>query len=317
MGNILLFDTSIASKNLGDEIILHSVKENLSYIFPKERLLNTPTHEIISNSTYKLNKISHLSFVAGTNLLASNMNKVRQWKINYYNSLFIKNLILFGVGWWQYQNAPNLYTKVLLRRLLSKKFIHSVRDSYTELKLKSLGIKNVINTGCPTTWKLSEDHCKQIPRDKSDSVVFTITDYNPDVKSDRFLIDSLKKSYKNIYFWPQGAGDLQYLKRFDTNKIKILSQSLEGFDLLLKSKEDIEYIGTRLHAGIRALSFKRKSLIVGIDNRSKEISKDINLPMIDRTEIRNLNEIITKNLKTNIKLNYLGIEKWKNQFLEI
>ena len=96
-----------------------------------------------------------------------------------------------------------------------------------------------------------------------------------------------------------------------------MSQSLEGFDLLLKSKEDIEYIGTRLHAGIRALSFKRKSLIVGIDNRSKEISKDINLPMIDRTEIRNLNEIIPKNLETNIKLNYLGIEKWKNQFLEI
>ena len=77
---------------------------------------------------------------------------------------------------------------------------------------------------------------------------------------------------------------MNYLKEFDLNRIQILSQSLEGYDNLLKSKEELDYIGTRLHAGIRALQFKRKSIIVGIDNRSNEISKDINLPIIIRKD---------------------------------
>ncbi len=314
MGNILVFDTSVASTNLGDQIILDSVKENLNCIFPKERFFNTPTHEIVSRSTYRLNKISNFSFVAGTNLLSSNMNKYRQWKVSYIDSLFIKNVILFGVGWWQYQNKPNIYTKILLRRLLSKNFIHSVRDSYTETQLKSLGLNNIINTGCPTTWKLSKEHCDQIPATKSNSVIFTLTDYNKDFKADKFLIDFLKKSYKKIYFWPQGDGDLNYLMKFDTSKIEILSQSLEGYDYLLRSKENLDYIGTRLHAGIRALQFKRKSIIIGIDNRSNEISKDINLPILNRKEISKLNDVVHKEIKTQIKLNNEGIKIWKNQF---
>ena len=88
--------------------------------------------------------------------------------------------------------------------------------------------------------------------------------------------------------------------KFDLNKIQVLPQSLEGYDNLLKSSDDLDYIGTRLHAGIRALQFKRKSIIVGIDNRSKEISKDINLPIINRKEMRKLNDLIYKDIETKI-----------------
>ena len=66
----------------------------------------------------------------------------------------------------------------LLKILLSKTYLHSVRDEYTKDMLERIGIKNVINTGCPTMWSLTEEHCKQIPIKKSNSVVFTITDYN-------------------------------------------------------------------------------------------------------------------------------------------
>ena len=78
MGNILVFDTSIASTNLGDQIILDAVSENLNLISLKERFFNTSTHEIVSKTTYRLINMSKLSFVAGTNLLFSNMNKYRQ-----------------------------------------------------------------------------------------------------------------------------------------------------------------------------------------------------------------------------------------------
>lgn len=56
-------------------------------------------------------------------------------------------------------------------------------------------------------------------------------------------------------FWPQGTGDIEYLKKLsneiDTTKIKILQPNLRSFDERLE--DNYSYIGTRLHAGIRAL----------------------------------------------------------------
>ena len=102
-------------------------------------------------------------FWGGTNALTSHMNKYKQMGFLLKDLLFVKDLILLGVGWWQYQGKPNLYTRLFLRRLLSLERIHSVRDSYTEGMLKSIGIENVVNTSCPTVWGITREHCRRIP----------------------------------------------------------------------------------------------------------------------------------------------------------
>ena len=221
-----------------------------------------------------------------------------------------------GVGWWQYQGHPNIYTKYLYKKVLSKNAIHSVRDSFTENMLKSIGITNVFNTGCPTIWGLDKDHCISIPRDKAENVVFTITDYKKDHRSDQKLIETLSNSYNDLYFWPQGSLDTSYLHDLcNTNNIFVLPPTLEAYDNLLKDKAmDIDFVGTRLHAGIRAMQFKRRSVIIAVDNRATEMGADFNIPVISRSEIDKIDTMLNSSWETAIKLPYENIDNWKKQF---
>lgn len=312
---ILIFDTSIATQNLGDSIILDSVNKSLTGLFPNGRFFNTATHESIGLVSYKLHKMADFSFVAGTNLLSSNMNKYNQWKVNFIDAAFLKDIILLGVGWWQYQNSPNLYTKLLYKKLLSRKLQHSVRDSYTKEKLANAGIVNCINTGCPTTWSLTPQHCSDIPKVKSDDVIFTLTDYNKDRAADSRLINLLTERYNKVFFWPQGSGDLDYLDSFACD-VEVLAPSLRSFDKILANTESIEYIGTRLHAGIRALQHKRRAIIIGVDNRAAEIAKDINLPFLARENIDELDGLIGGQWATTLFIDFAAIDAWRSQFTQ-
>ena len=316
MKKITIFDTSVLSDNIGDFIIMDSVNRELKELFVYDMIFNTITHDKIHRGTYRLNQISDHSFIGGTNLLSSNMNKYNQWKINLIDGLFLNNVILMGVGWWQYQKQPNFYTKYLLKLVLNRKILHSVRDTYTEQKLKSIGINNVINTGCMTMWLLTKEHCKSIPKIKSRNVVFTLTDYNKDVMYDYELIKILRKNYEKVYFWPQGSGDLEYLKTFrDIDDIEILGGNLFSYDKLLEDMNiDLDFIGTRLHAGIRALQKKRRAIILGIDNRAAEKSKDFNLNVLSRKNINKLEQLLKTEFETDININEKNITKWKSQF---
>jgi len=316
MKKITVFDTSAVSENIGDFIIMDSVNEELRELFKNDMLFYSLTHDKVSKATYRLNKKSNYSFIGGTNLLSSNMNSYNQWKINLIDSLFIKNVILMGVGWWQYQEKPNFYTKYLLKKVLNKDMLHSVRDSQAEKMLHSIDITNVINTGCMTMWKLTREHCRNIPKNKADNVVFTLTDYNKDLINDQKLIDLLVENYKTIYFWPQGSGDLEYMFRLNNIKnIVILGGNLFAYDkLLCNTLINLDFIGTRLHAGIRALQKFRRTIILGIDNRATEKSKDFNLKVLQRDDIDKLNGIINNDFRTEININETNIKKWKDQF---
>jgi len=115
-----------------------------------------------------------------------------EWAKDHIKDYFkMKNIILMGVGWWQYQSKPNLYTKILLNKVFHSQMLHSVRDNYTKIMLESAGITNVINTGCPTLWNLTPEHVSQIPREKSESVVMTVTAYKPNKVEDKKLFQIL------------------------------------------------------------------------------------------------------------------------------
>jgi polysaccharide pyruvyl transferase WcaK-like protein len=318
MKKILLFNPAISSLNLGDEIISYSSKSIIYEIFKSDTFyVEFSTHTPISNNYLNYFKDANFRFILGTNLLQGVMNgSFRQWDITKNNTKYLQPVILLGVGWWQYKNDINNYTKSLWKSLLSKDFLHSVRDEYTKQKLNSIGIYNVLNTGCPTMWKLTKEHCNKIPITKSNNVIFTLTDYNQDTINDRKLIEKCLNNYKKIYFWPQGYNDINYLHKLDINEglINVLEPNLKAYDNLLKSSNDIEYVGTRLHAGIRALQLNKRSIIIGIDNRSLEKKKDFNLVVLKREEIEKLDQMINENWKTDIRLNEKDIKIWSSQF---
>jgi hypothetical protein len=61
----------------------------------------------------------------------------------------------------------------------------------------------------------------------------------------------------------------------------LLSPGVQALDAELA--EGADYIGTRLHAGIRALQVGARSTIVVIDNRAAEIGRETGIPTVSRS----------------------------------
>ncbi|MDQ0270936.1 polysaccharide pyruvyl transferase family protein [Cytobacillus purgationiresistens] len=320
MENMLLMDTSVGSLNKGDDIIMKCVRNQLKEITKDSYLLTLPTHvspfhwyqtarksnrvKIYSNAKYK--------FVGGSNLLTMDMlTHFPQWNINIFNYGPIKGSILVGVGAGK-GDVIKGYTKYLYKRVLSHDYYHSVRDERTKKILEGIGFK-AINTGCATMWSLTTEFCLQIPVDKAEAVVFTLTHHSKDQEKDQLLIDTLNSSYKKVYFWIQDADDLNYLRTFDhIKKIEIIPPTLEDYESVLKT--DVDYIGTRLHGGIYAMRQKKRSIIIGIDERAFGMNETYNLNMIERNELSKLEEMIHSKIVTNVQVDFHAVKQWLNQF---
>ncbi|MBN2850072.1 MAG: hypothetical protein JXK92_05385, partial [Erysipelotrichaceae bacterium] len=89
---------------------------------------------------------------------------------------------------------------------------------------------------------------------------------------------------------------------------------LAEYNGLLESELDIEFVGTRLHGGIRALQLKRRTFIVAVDNRAIEKHKDFNIPVLLREDCDKLDDILTQPVKTEITIPMDKINEWKSQF---
>lgn len=323
MKNICIFDTSQGTLNMGDYIIKDSCMRELKDIignnFVAEFATHTPIahdYQVIFNKTNAVVycKKADLKFLLGTNIITNNLFALSlNWNVNYITSKLYQGTVLMGVGMASDKTNINWYTKKVYKRILSKKYIHSTRDEKTKQFLEQMGFK-AINTGCPTMWQLTEKHCKKIPQQKADCVLFTLTDYAKDYKNDKRLIEILKQNYKEIYFWVQGSEDLDYLKSLvDIKNINIINPNIEDLKNILVSK-NIDYVGTRLHAGIYAMQHFCRSIIVIVDNRARDMKKNYNLNVIERTNIDELEQMINSNFKTNILINEKNIKIWKNQF---
>ncbi|HTF31243.1 MAG TPA: polysaccharide pyruvyl transferase family protein, partial [Flavitalea sp.] len=185
-----LINPSIGTTNMGDFIIYESVYEHLRLMFPDSFLTNYPSQIHTSYDAKQSMGEKDALFVGGTNLLSSNMEEYYQWRIDPMDMRYLKNkAVLMGVGWWQYQEKPNSYTQKLLKAVLSRDLIHSVRDSYTMNMLKSIGIENVVNTTCPTLWNLNPQHCSEVPTRKASKVITTLTFYKKNEVFDRRLLE--------------------------------------------------------------------------------------------------------------------------------
>lgn len=312
---VIMFDPALASQNIGDEIISTSARKWLCPLFEDDFVMSVSTHQKMSFRYRRYLNESKLSFVLGSNLLKSKMLfGFRQWDVSVFDAFQINNAVLVGCGWHAYEKRIDAYSSFLYKKLLSNTYLHSVRDEYTKTKLKQIGIRNVINTGCSTMWGFTPEFCESIPREKASCVVVTITDYNRDPIRDEQMLALLLKNYESVFVWLQGNGDRSYAETLPSfRECSVVSSTLAAFDEILASKE-IDYVGTRLHGGIRALQHGRRSLIIAIDNRAREKRKDFNIPVLERDEIENLEGWINGGQATDIHVPLAEINQFLDQF---
>jgi hypothetical protein len=312
---IVVFDTDLESLNSGDKIIMDSISSTINEIFPKENRRSIATHREMSMADRILAFCAARKFVGGTNILDADISQKRQWKLRKYDWFFVGGSVLFGCGWREYEPETTEATRQYWRKILSHTGIHSVRDHYTRVRLEEMGLKNVIVTGCPTTWSLTEDHCRKIPETASEFCVITLTDYRQNSLLDKEMIQCCLNIYERVYFWPQGAGDLKYFRSLELEGVEIISGDLSSFDNLLSTLK-VDYVGTRLHGGIRAMQFGQRSLIISVDNRTVEMAKLNNFPILAREEVWGLRDVLLSDFSTRIEIPAEEIKIWKQQFLD-
>jgi polysaccharide pyruvyl transferase WcaK-like protein len=308
-----LLDTAISSDNLGDEIIMESVRNELREIFPDVYFYTVATHDHMGLTAHKLLRISEFCVVGGTNILSSHMLSVSGWKVNLLDLFSLKNVVLMGVGWRDYQIAPDLYSRLLYGKILSSDFVHSARDSYTRARIQGLG-RNAYNTTCPTMWRLTRERCKSISSSRSKYVVTTLTYYRADRDKDRATLNLLRAKYDKIFFWPQQYNDLDYMRSLGCIDVEVIDPNLGAYTDFLRSN-DVDYVGSRLHGGIRALQSNRRAMIIIVDNRAAEIGKDTNLPVVMYGDTKSIATWIENPVATIIELPFAEIDAWRSQFL--
>ena len=311
--SITLIDTSLAASNIGDAIIMDAVRYELSDLLSHVRTFTIASHERMTRLSRSLIRQSDFAILGGTNALSSRMWFRSTWKLSFIDGLLCGRVVLMGCGWYQFQRGPDPYSRWLLRRILSREHVHSVRDSYTKKMLHSIGINNVVNTGCPTLWRLTSEGCRRITIEKGDCVLTSLNTYFPNKKLDGALLKTLRQHYSKVYFWIQNPADYAYAQQFDVDVI-FLNPTLAALDDFLASQPGLDYVGNRLHAGIRALQHGIRTLIVEVDNRASMMGADFGLPTVERDDFGRIAGWIRRSSQIELRLPRSTIEDWKRQF---
>lgn len=84
------------------------------------------------------------------------------------------------------------------------------------------------------------------------------------------MLNVLSDSYENVWIWPQGIEDEQYISQLKVNgNVSIIEYGMKSFDDIMQ-KAELDYVGTRLHAGIHALRHMHRTIVIAVDNRAQK-----------------------------------------------
>lgn len=314
MDTIAIVDTSICTDNLGDEIIMDAVNSVVAELFPDAYAFRVPSHEALSDRTRKFIRQANWCFIGGTNLLSSNITPHGLWRLDQAgaNAYGSTRTVCLGTGWNDYMAAATPLARNLLQTSLFRDVTHSARDSYTQKHLEQIG-RTAISTSCPTTWNLTPEHCSTLPTTRSNAVIFTLSAWRPDVEADRAFVETLRRHYKTVWFFPQMQDDYAYFQKFGWTDIKVVAATTQAYTHFLEN-EDVDFVGTRLHGGIRALQKGRRALILAIDNRAAEINRDTGLPVLQRNNQAGIAAWLEREEPIMLNLPQGAIQRWKDQF---
>jgi len=317
MRHVHLLDTSVASDNLGDEIIVSEVRKYVSAHFGDAYISSSSSHDGLGHYGRKLAEDADLVLMLGTNALSAKYQRRGHfvWSVGRRDFEALEGKVVFvGVGASTANQDVHPRQARLLKRLLSPQYKQSVRDETARGILESIGI-SAINTSCPTLWRYSAE-MPPIPSKSAPAVCFMLTQHKAS-ENDCKLIQSLRKCYQKLYFWPQQLRDLGYLKQLtDISDIEIVTPQLEAYDNLLAST-DVDVVGTRLHGSIRGLLHKRRSLAIVIDNRARDIGRETGLPTHSRDELGDqLVQRLSEGFRTELNLPVNSIVLFLAQFVK-
>lgn len=305
------------SPNLGDQVISRAVHRELRKIFGEAtEIIAIPSHAYPTPRSIAVLKDANHVFVGGSNLLYFRWWRRASWKLGLVGLTSYRDLILMGCGWGGYGIPAGHYGRWVANTVLSCTYAHSVRDEYTrDMATSGLSIPQVINTACPTMWCFNLDFVRSLRRTRANSCIFSLTDYDKDPNADGQFVRELGRLYSNkLLFWPQGAGDLEYVQALGYDG-PVIERSLQTLLNVLTSGVEYDYVGTRLHAGILCLEHGVRSLVIAIDNRAKEISADTGLPTIERGDVTGLSKWVEGGDCADIRLPVNSIDAWRQQFM--
>ncbi len=286
IGHVHLIDTSVASDNVGDEIIVEAVKAVLKPLFAGCYISTSSGHDGLGVFGRELVAGADLAILMGTNALSPRDQTAARrfvWTVAPEDrAVLAGKVVLCGVGANRAFETVEPKQVDLLQQVLSRHYRHSVRDGLGLEILRQCGVAGV-NTSCPTLWRYL-DAPAVVPAGKAGGVVFTLTRHRPD-PADAVMVQMLKRLYAQVWFWPQQPRDLGYLQEIaGLDGIQALPANLAAYDAHLATHA-VDVVGTRLHGGIRGLSHGRRVLIVAIDNRAAEIGRETGLPVMLRQDV--------------------------------
>jgi polysaccharide pyruvyl transferase WcaK-like protein len=314
--HIHILDTSVATDNVGDEIIADASRRIVARLFPDALLSTSASHDGLGPFGRSLVAEADVALLIGTNALtALDQRRFRFiWTIAREDIAVLRNkVVLFGVGANRDFDQINWRQKRLLDAVLSKDHTHSVRDEQGRRLVEMIGRK-VVNTSCPTLWAYAQTP-PQVPETKADRVIFTLTKHKPD-PADAALVRILRDRYATVAFWPQQLRDLGYLREITPSLegIEIVAPNLAAYDRFLAAAP-VDVIGTRLHGTIRGLLHGRRCLAITIDNRARDIGAETGLPVLDRARVpEDLAGLIDQPRTLNLLLPQNRIAEFQAQF---
>lgn len=276
-------------------------------------LSTSSSHDGLGRYSRRLLARADLVFLLGTNALSADYRGSKfHWRVKWRDlSLLRGKVVLVGVGAHKGFEKVGWVQRAFLRNILSHDHVHSVRDNDAGLILENCGL-NYLNTSCPTLWDC--DSFPSASRRNRRAVCLTLTASKPD-PSDEFVIRTLRSNYGEVYFWPQQQEDLAYLAEIRGDaRITCIPGNLAAYDdFIRKSRPD--YVGTRLHGGVRALSHGCRTLIISIDNRAKAMGDETGIPTVERRFV--MDELVKRLEHDNeptITVDAEKIEAFLNQF---
>lgn len=283
--HVHIIDTSVATDNIGDEIIVESARAVLAPYLEGVYVSFSSSHDGLGRYGRGLVKNADIALILGTNIISHRNQLCGQgiWKVSKEDVDALKNkVVLLGCGASRDFDVVDSDQIEFLKTTLSDRYTHSVRDQLGQDIVEQAG-HHAVNTSCPTLWGYPWGSA-DTSSSKSDSVVFTLTKHKPH-ENDAIMVEILQSAYERLAFWPQQPRDFAYLRSLGfTTGINVIPPSLQEFDnFLMATGADV--VGTRLHGGIRGLQHGCRSVIVSIDNRARGIGEHVGLPTLDRESI--------------------------------
>lgn len=312
---VVVLDTEMGGENSGDRIIMQACGGVVRDLFGDIPLPHVATHYYDP----ELERIGGaIKLLCGTNILYTHMADQRQWALPH-DLANMRDVCLLGVGMSDIgvDDQMDSYTKWFYKSALSSTFLHSVRDEMTRQRLLDIGIDNVLNTACPTMWSLTPELLSRVPKRKARHVLTSITDYCFSPDEDLAMLRILQQEYEKVTIWLQGSHDLDWCldKIVGRGEFEMIGPDLEDLDKALRDP-DLDYVGTRLHAGIRSLTRGHRTLVIAIDNRARQIGADTNLPTLERglVDTGALERWINSPEPVELSMPWDEIGAWKEQF---